>query len=153
MIAGKYYIKPDARKQIELKARMDKHGFKECFNSNYFWIDCTVIVDKAKGFRRNQTINDFYKCQLGELLYWLSIYNGEDKEEYLKLVEERHNNNLNFERENPPINYDEISDENVRRKSKAKNRKIDSAKIAKERAEKVEKIKKGFKFLVNGPIV
>lgn len=153
MIAGKYYIMPNARKKIDLKKRIEKYGFEYCFNSNYFWLDCTVIVNKEKGWRRNQTINEFYQCQLGELLYWLSIYEGEDKDKYMQLIEERHNNNLEFEKINPPINFDEINDKNVKRKSKSKHKEIDSARIAKERAEKVEKIKKGFKFLVNGPIV
>lgn len=153
MINGKYIIKPDAKKQIELKRRLDKYGFEECFKSNYFWIDCTVIIDKTKGWRRNQTINDFYKCQLGELYYWLSLYQGDDKEKYIQLIEERHNNNLEFEKINPPINFDELDDKNVRRKSKPKRKEIDTKRIVQERAEKVEKIKKGFKFLVNGPII
>lgn len=153
MIDGKYIIRPDAKKQIELKTRLDKHGFEECFKSNYFWLDCTVIVDTKRGWRRNQTINDFYKCQLGELYYWLSLYEGTDKEQYLRLMEERHNNNLEFEKLNPPIDFDELDDKYVRRKNKPKHKEVDGKRIAQERAEKVEKIKKGFKFLVNGPIV
>lgn len=149
MIPSKYILEPGLHKKLELKQRLDKYGIQKCFDDIYPWLDCTKIVNEEKGWRKNQTINIYYRIQLGEILYMLSVCDNPNKIDYLNLIEERHNNNIEFEKINPPIDYDEPT----RKIKKRKSKEIDTESIVKKRREKVEKITKGFKFLVNGPIV
>lgn len=148
MIQSKYILKPDIRHQIDLKQRLDKYGIEYCFDDIYPWLDCTKIIDAKKGWRKNQTINIYYRIKLGEILYILQIYEGDDKELYLNKIEERHNNNLKFEEINPPIDYDKRSNYG-KRKSTNKVKQDSAEKIAERRREKVTKITKGFKFVFN----
>lgn len=82
------------------------------------WLDATRITPDGK-FHVTQTIDYPYKSALTECLYIIENF-IENKDEFMEMLIKRHNDNLEFEKENPPIIYDKSK---VKKTTKSRNKK------------------------------
>lgn len=91
----------------------------ETFKSFLKYLDCTRVCD---GNRITQTINKGYHRDISMSIYMIeNIINESDREDCIKLLEDIHNRNLEFEKINPPIVYE-------KKKPKKNTSKVDSTK-------------------------
>ena len=106
---SKRYIIPldDSVKRI-CSNSVDKHGIDKAIEIQLHYLDCTRIVN---GLRLMQTIGTPYQYEMSKLAYMLDTYLSDDKEDKISLyynkIAEIHKANLKYEKDNPPIIYDE----------------------------------------------
>lgn len=77
-------------------------------------LDCSRVL--SNGMRNIQTIDVAYKIEMGVVLKMIEKLDDNQKDEYISKLNALHENNLIFEKDNPPIDY----------KSKTKIRKTSS---------------------------
>ena len=79
-------------------------GIEEFFSQQLVYLDCSRIV---KEVRITQTTSFKYKVDISRYLHVInSIKNTEQYDIWLNKLITLHNNNLEYEKENPPIIYD-----------------------------------------------
>ena len=91
------------RKIIDKKVA--EKGIEEYLNQQLIYLDCSRII---KGMRIMQTIGYPYQREISSYLYALETVAGNDfdfDEEWINKLLERHQANLEYEKENPPIWY------------------------------------------------
>ena len=115
-----YNLSLSDKKYIMYQVNLD--DFDTVFNKFLHYIDCSVTI--SNGMRVIQTINHNYNYELNRIIWLAETIKDEDYEKYLECcnqIEERHNKNLEFEKEVPPIIYDKKKyKSNTKRKRKAK---------------------------------
>ena len=91
------------RKIIDKKVA--EKGIEEYLNQQLIYLDCSRII---KGMRMMQTIGYPYQREISSYLYALETVAGNDfdfDEEWINKLLERHQTNLEYEKENPPVWY------------------------------------------------
>ena len=91
------------RKIIDKKVA--EKGIEEYLNQQLIYLDCSRII---KGMRMMQTIGYPYQREISSYLYALETVAGnyfDFDEEWINKLLERHQTNLEYEKENPPIWY------------------------------------------------
>ena len=138
------YTLTSHRQQVEEK------GIEEYLNQQLVYLDCSRII---QGMRMIQTIGYPYKREISSYIYVLELIS--DDPDYFKLWEdkliERHNANIEYEKENPPIWYDGKSKKGGKRKPKAKEgdmfpEETKKAKLSKAEAKLAAKFATGVSF-------
>lgn len=123
-----YHTDLDEADKAMIDRRVEEKGIEEYLTQQLVYLDCTRVI---KNMRMMQTIGYPYKREFTSYLYALdSYYNNRDcpldineSEEYdwhIEKLIERHQANLKYEKENPPIWYDGKPKKNTTRKRKAK---------------------------------
>ena len=85
--------------------KVAEKGIEEYLNQQLIYLDCSRII---KGMRMMQTIGYPYQREISSYLYALETVAGNDfdfDEEWINKLLERHQANLEYEKENPPIWY------------------------------------------------
>ena len=105
---SKRYIIPldDSVKRI-CSNSVDEHGIDKAIEIQLHYLDCTRIVN---GLRLMQTIGTPYQYEMSKLAYMLDTYLSDDEDKislYYNKIAEIHKANLKYEKDNPPIIYDE----------------------------------------------
>lgn len=91
------------RKMID--QRVAEKGIEEYLNQQLVYLDCSRIL---QGMRMMQTIGYPYQREISSYLYALETVAGNDfdfDKEWINKLLERHQANLEYEKENPPIWY------------------------------------------------
>ena len=85
--------------------RVAEKGIEEYLNQQLIYLDCSRII---KGMRMMQTIGYPYQREISSYLYALETVAGNDfdfDEEWINKLLERHQANLEYEKENLPVWY------------------------------------------------
>ena len=91
------------RKIIDKKVA--EKGIEEYLNQQLIYLDCSRII---KGMRMMQTIGYPYQREISSYLYALETVAGNDfdfDKEWINKLLKRHQANLEYEKENPPVWY------------------------------------------------
>ena len=115
--------------------RVEALGVEEAFNED---LDCTRY-DKEGKFRLMQTVGVPYSVELGKAIYIINAYQYDGVNKLL----ERHQMNLEYEKEHPPVIY---KDKNLKQPKERKERKVKEPKEKKPKMSKLEKKIAGFAF-------
>ena len=118
--------------------RVKALGVEEAFNDELVYLDCTRY-DKEGKFRLMQTVGVPYSIELGKAIYIMNAYQYDGVNKLL----ERHQMNLEYEKEHPPVIY---KDKNLKQPKERKERKIKEPKEKKPKMTKLEKKIAGFAF-------
>lgn len=118
--------------------RVEALGVEEAFNEELVYLDCTRY-DKEGKFRLMQTVGVPYSVELGKAIYIINAYQYDGVNKLL----ERHQMNLEYEKEHPPVIY---KDKNLKQPKERKERKIKEPKEKKPKMSKLEKKIAGFAF-------
>ena len=127
-ITEQYYIELDDVDRAMIDRRVEEKGIEEYLNQQLVYLDCSRII---QGMRMMQTIGYPYKKEISSYIYalnncvnFMTVENSDidnfNKEEWTNKLIERHEENLEYEKENPPIWYDGKPKKNATRKPKAK---------------------------------
>lgn len=122
-LVKKYYTDLDDVDRAMIDRRVGEKGIEEYLNQQLVYLDCSRII---QGMRMMQTIGYPYKREINSYIYvlnkavWLDGCQSEHKEEWTNKLIERHNANLEYEKENPPVWYDGKPKKGGKRKPKAK---------------------------------
>ena len=121
-IAKKYYTELDDADKAMIDRRVEEKGIEEYLNQQLVYLDCSRII---QGMRMMQTIGYPYKREISSYTYAVCKYVNEHEDtEFLEIWKnkliERHQANLEYEKENPPIWYDGKHKKGSKRKPKAK---------------------------------
>ena len=85
--------------------RVAEKGIEGYLNQQLVYLDCSRVI---QGMRMMQTIGYPYQREISSYLYALETVAGNDfdfDKEWINKLLERHQANLEFEKENPPIWY------------------------------------------------
>lgn len=118
--------------------RVETLGVEEAFNEELVYLDCTRY-DKEGKFRLMQTVGVPYSVELGKAIYIINAYQYDGVHKLL----ERHQMNLEYEKEHPPVIY---KDKNLKQPKERKERKVKEPKEKKPKMSKLEKKIAGFAF-------
>lgn len=150
-ITEQYYTELDDVDRAMIDRRVKEKGIEEYLNQQLVYLNCSRVI---QGMRMMQTIGYPYKKEISSYIYVLEII--QDDTDYYKIwhdkLIERHNANIEYEKENPPIWYDGKPKKNATRKPKAKEgdmfpEETKKAKMSKAQAKLIAKISiNGVKF-------
>lgn len=88
-----------------INQRVAEKGIEGYLNQQLIYLDCSRTI---KGVRMMQTIGYPYQREISSYLYALETVAGNDfdfDEEWINKLLERHQANLEYEKENPPVWY------------------------------------------------
>ena len=152
-IAKKYHTDLDDADRAMIDRRVEEKGIEEYLNQQLVYLDCSRII---QGMRMMQTIGYPYKREISSYTYAVCKYVNENEDtEFLEIWKnkliERHNANLEYEKENPPIWYDGKPKKGGKRKPKAKEgdmfpEETKKAKLSKAEAKLAAKFATGVSF-------
>ena len=155
----KYHIDLDDADRAIINKRVGEKGIEEYLNQQLVYLDCSRII---QGMRMMQTIGYPYKREISSYIYalenlvnFLTVEDSDiskfNKEEWINKLIERHQDNLEYEKENPPIWYDGKPKKGGKRKPKAKEgdmfpEETKKAKLSKAEAKLAAKFATGVSF-------
>lgn len=122
-IAKKYHTDLDDCDRDIIDKRVAEKGIEGYLNQQLIYLDCSRIL---QGMRMMQTIGYPYKREISSYIYVLEELLPKDEEEkdnrgfWITRLLGRHQANLEYEKENPPIWYDGKPKKNTTRKRKVK---------------------------------
>ena len=127
-IFKEYHTDLDAIDKSMIDKNVAEKGIGNYLSQQLIYLDCSRIKD---GMRMMQTIGYPYKREITSYLYALKQYyenrdcpldiNEQEEYEYdIDRLIERHQANLEYEKENPPVWYDGKPKKSNKRKQKAK---------------------------------
>ena len=117
----------------EIDNAVSKEGVESYLDDLLHYLDCTRLM--RDGRRIVQTIDHLYKHDISVFFYVVGKIDDESiKEQYLAKLKERHDANLKYEEENPPITYV--------KKTKAKSKSLKEPKEKKPSAKAIQAAKK-----------
>lgn len=118
-ISKKYHTDIDDADRVMIDRRVEEKGIEEYLNQQLVYLDCSRIL---QGMRMMQTIGYPYKREISSYVYALSglAEDPEYEQVWINKLIERHQANLEYEKENPPIWYDGKPKKNGKRKPKTK---------------------------------
>lgn len=114
-----YHTDLDNCDRAMIDKRVEEKGIEEYLNQQLVYLDCSRII---QGMRMMQTIGYPYKREISSYIYALSGLAEDPEYEQIwidKLIE-RHNANIEYEKENPPVWYDGKPKKTNKRKPKTK---------------------------------
>lgn len=102
---NKYITELDNTDKNEILKRINIFGYEETFNNQIKYLDCTRI--NSDGLRLMQTIGYPYMREISITLFIINLNdNEEEKAKLLDILNKRHEDNLEYEKTNPPVWYD-----------------------------------------------
>jgi hypothetical protein len=119
-IAKKYHTDLDDADRAMIDRRVEEKGIEEYLNQQLVYLDCSRVL---QGMRMMQTIGYPYKREISSYFYAVETYLKEDEgkyDYYCVILADRHLANIKYEKENPPVWYDDKSKKAGKRKPKAK---------------------------------
>ena len=111
-----YHTDLDDCDRVMIDRRVEEKGIEEYLNQQLVYLDCSRII---QGMRMMQTIGYPYKREISSYLYAVEMHAFHKHIWENKLIE-RHNANIEYEKENPPVWYDGKPKKTNKRKPKAK---------------------------------
>lgn len=105
---NKYIIELDDRYKQMIDRRVAEKGIENYLSQQLVYLDCTRIINNM---RMMQTIGYPYQLEISSYLYvlnkavWLDGYQDDHQKEWADKLIERHNANLEYEKDNSPIWY------------------------------------------------
>ena len=118
-LVKKYHIDLDDADRAMIDRRVEEKGIEDYLTQQLVYLDCSRFI---QGMRMMQTIGYPYKREISSYVYAVSGLAEDPKSEQVwidKLIE-RHNVNIEYEKENPPVWYDGKPKKGGKRKPKAK---------------------------------
>ena len=118
-ITKKYHTDLDDGDRAMIDRQVEEKVIEEYLNQQLVYLDCSRTL---QGMRMMQTIGYPYKREIMSFLYAVSGL-AEDpsyEQTWINKLIERHNANIEYEKENPPIWYDGKPKKGGKRKPKAK---------------------------------
>ena len=115
-LVKKYHTDLDDIDRAMIDRRVEEKGIEEYLTQQLVYLDCSRII---QGMRMMQTIGYPYKREVMSFLYAVEMH-AVHKHIWEEKLIERHNANIEYEKENPPIWYDGKPKKGSKRKSKAK---------------------------------
>lgn len=100
-----YIISLDDSDYNLINQRVAEKGIEGYLNQQLIYLDCSRVI---QGMRMMQTIGYPYQREISSYLYALETVAGNDfdfDKEWIDKLLERHQANLEYEKENPPIWY------------------------------------------------
>ena len=118
-LVKKYHIDLDDADKAMIDRRVEEKGIEEYLNQQLVYLDCSRVI---QGMRMMQTIGYPYKRELCSYIYAVSglAEDPESEQVWIDKLIERHNANIEYEKENPPVWYDGKPKKGGKRKPKAK---------------------------------
>ena len=118
-LVKKYHTDLDDVDRAMIDRRVEEKGIEEYLNQQLVYLDCSRII---QGMRMMQTIGYPYKREICSYVYAVSglAEDPEYEQVWIDKLIERHNANIEYEKENPPIWYDGKPKKGGKRKPKAK---------------------------------
>lgn len=111
-----YHTDLDDGDKTMIDRQVEEKGIEQYLNQQLAYLDCSRIKD---GMRMMQTIGYPYKREIMSFLYAVEMH-AVHKHIWEEKLIERHNANIEYEKENPPIWYDGKPKKGGKRKPKAK---------------------------------
>ena len=149
-IAKKYHTDLDDADRAMIDRRVEEKGIEEYLNQQLVYLDCSRIL---QGMRMMQTIGYPYKREITSYLYACNglVEDPDYEQKWIDKLIERHNANVEYEKENPPIWYDGKPKKGGKRKPKAKEgdmfpEETKKAKLSKAEAKLAAKFATGVSF-------
>ena len=100
----KYIDEPDSFMTNFVPYEIQRVGLDSFLEYNFYSLDCTRVY--KNGLRPMQTIGYPYRHTITETVFTIKNYVEENKQdEYFERLLKRHNDNLEYEKINPPIWY------------------------------------------------
>lgn len=93
-------------------------GVEECLNQQLRYLDATRTT--SNGMRPEQTISHVYMYDVSKYLYIVNKFVKEHIDDWINKLTQRHEDNLAYEKDNPPIVYDTRKINKYKRIRKAK---------------------------------
>lgn len=115
-ITKKYYTDLDEFDRAMIDKRVEEKGIEEYLNQQLVYLDCSRVID---GMRMMQTIGYPYKREICSYIYAVEMH-AVHKHTWENRLIERHNANIEYEKENPPVWYDGKPKKSTTRKRKVK---------------------------------
>ena len=115
-IIKKYHTDLDDADRAMIDRRVEEKGIEEYLTQQLVYLDCSRVI---QGMRMMQTIGYPYKREITSFLYAVEMHAVHKHIWENKLIE-RHNENIEYEKENPPVWYDGKPKKGGKRKPKAK---------------------------------
>lgn len=100
-----YLDKPTQSMESFVKCQVETVGLDTFINNDYNKLDCSRVYNS--GLRVMQTIGYPYRHMLTEFVYLIATYVEDEKvqEEWFTKLIQRHNDNIEYEKVNPPTWY------------------------------------------------
>ena len=133
-----YHTDLDDYDKTIIDKKVAEKGIEKYLNQQLIYLDCSRIL---QGMRMMQTIGYPYKREISSYVYALETVAGNDfdfDKEWINKLIERHQANLEYEKENPPIWYDGKPKKNTTRKRKYKEADMFSEETKKAKISKAE---------------
>ena len=110
-LVEKYHTDLDEFDRTMIDIRVEEKGIEEYLNQQLVYLDCSRII---QGMRMMQTIDYPYKREISSYIYalenlvnFLTVKDSDiskfNKEEWINKLIERHSENVEYEKKNPPI--------------------------------------------------
>lgn len=130
-----YIDEPDSFMLSFVPHEIESVGLEKFLEYNFNILDCTRVT--KSGLRPMQTIGCTYRRTITEIVFIINNYIEKDKQDsYFERLIKRHNDNIEYEKINPPIIYGKDKD-------KPKNEKQTKTKIkSKDKIDNKDKPKK-----------
>ena len=114
-----YHTDLDEADKAMIDRRVEEKGIEEYLNQQLVYLDCSRTL---QGMRMMQTIGYPYKREISSYVYAVSglAEDPESEQVWIDKLIERHNANIEYEKENPPVWYDGKPKKGGKRKPKAK---------------------------------
>ena len=101
--------------------RFDGVSDEEIFKKFTKYLNCKRTLN---GYRITQTIHKCYHRDISMAIYMIDNIISEDSKDYcIKLLNDIHNENIRFEKDNPPVVYEKKKAKKVNTSKKSKTRK------------------------------
>ena len=102
---SKYIVEISQDDKNSIIKRITTFGYDDVFNKQLNYLDCTRVT--SSGMRLMQTIGYPYMREISITLFIIELNDDSTKkEELLNILNKRHLDNLEYEKENPPVWYD-----------------------------------------------
>lgn len=121
-----YIDEPDSFMLSFVPHEIESVGLEKFLEYNFSILDCTRIT--KSGLRPMQTIGCTYRRTITETVFIINNYIEKDKQDnYLERLVKRHNDNIEYEKINPPIIYGKDKDKTknekqIKTKTKTKDK-------------------------------
>lgn len=104
-----YIDEPDSFMLSFVPHEIESVGLEKFLEYNFNILDCTRII--KSGLRPMQTIGCTYRRTITETVFIINNYIKKDKQnDYFERLLKRHNDNIEYEKINPPIIYGKDKD-------------------------------------------
>lgn len=136
-LVKKYHTDLDDADRTMIDRRVKEKGIEGYLNQQLVYLDCSRVI---QGMRMMQTIGYPYKREISSYSYALNqhVDDIDEHKDFINKLIERHQANLEYEKENPPIWYYDKPKKVSKRKPKTKEGDLFPEKTKKAKISKAE---------------